>query len=74
MNEQNRFVCPFRMVANAIRASGADCLEERCAWWMKDEMDIDYGGYCVVHRIGGDLEDIHEDLDDIGYWMKPENR
>ena len=67
MNEQNRSICPFRMIANAIRASGADCLEGRCAWWFVDENGE---GYCVIQELG----DIREDARYIGYLMAKQDR
>lgn len=41
-----------------------ECDKTDCAWWFVNE---DGNGYCVVHRIGGALEDIHEVLDYMNY-------
>ena len=62
MNEQNNYICPFRMIASAIRSNDTRCLGDQCAWWFFDENGK---GDCVIHEIGA----IHEDTDYIGYLM-----
>ena len=63
----------FGIVYCPLSHDHSPCLERGCAWWCNDD-DQKEGGYCVVHRIGGALDEIHEELGYANYLKGEETK
>lgn len=47
-------ICPFRMIAGAIRSCNAYCVKDRCAWWREyqfNDLADRSDGCCAVLEI-----------------------